>query len=73
MLLPEYRLHLIDLLLHHVLSGAKVMSGNLTLGTLPPLMNGGTANVTSLDPVMIDSATVVTADVEADNGTSLAS
>lgn len=62
---PEYVYHLMDILAYHVVE-AKVMSTdleetNITMGN----MEG--ANIT-LDPPMINDATIIAADVEASNG-----
>lgn len=53
-------------LTYHVVAGA-VMSGDLTDGMTAATVNGAEITV-SLDPVMINDATVVTADIEASNG-----
>ncbi|WP_224816255.1 fasciclin domain-containing protein [Hasllibacter sp. MH4015] len=54
------------ILTYHVVSGA-VMSGDLTDGMTAATVNGAEITV-SLDPVMINDANVVTADIEASNG-----
>ncbi|ABD56901.1 beta-Ig-H3/fasciclin [Jannaschia sp. CCS1] len=53
-------------LTYHVVAGA-VMSGDLTDGMTAATVNGADITV-SLDPVMINDANVVTADIEASNG-----
>jgi transforming growth factor-beta-induced protein len=67
LLLPEYLPHLIDLLTYHVVAG-QVMSTDLSLGLMPEMINGEMTNVTSLDPPMINQATLTAADLTADNG-----
>lgn len=57
---------LADILLYHVL-GMEVMSGDLTNGLVPTL-NGADVLVDLANGVMINDATVTTADVASDNG-----
>jgi uncharacterized surface protein with fasciclin (FAS1) repeats len=54
------------ILTYHVVSGA-VMSGDLSDGMMAETVNGAEITV-SLDPVMVNDANVVTADIEASNG-----
>merc|ERR1712032_734367 len=61
----ENRGSLVEVLTYHVVSG-NVMSSDLTAGNVPTVE--GQAVTVSLDPVMINSANVVTADVGASNG-----
>ena len=53
-------------LTYHVVAGA-VMSGDLTDGMTAATVNGADVTV-SLDPVMVNDANVVAADIEASNG-----
>ncbi|SLN36487.1 fasciclin domain-containing protein [Pseudooctadecabacter jejudonensis] len=55
------------ILTYHVVAG-KVMSGDLSDGMMAPTVNGAEITVSLGDSVMINDATVVTADVEASNG-----
>lgn len=64
---PEWSAHLTDILTYHVVSG-KVMSTDLALDANVTMVNGGTTTITSLDPPMINTATINPADVEATNG-----
>jgi len=67
-LLPEWKAHLSSILLYHVL-GSVVLSSDLTeVGQTAETLEGSTVEVTSLDPVMINQANVISADIEADNG-----
>ena len=54
------------ILTYHVVPGA-VMSGDLTDGMTATTVNGADITI-SLDPVMVNDATVVAADIEASNG-----
>lgn len=54
------------ILTYHVVAGA-VMSGDLTDGMTAATVNGADITI-SLDPVMVNDATVVAADIEASNG-----
>ena len=66
---PELNATLVDILQYHVLAGASVMSTDLTDGQTAEMLNGDSATFTVADgTVMIDEATVVTADVVASNG-----
>ncbi len=66
---PELNATLVDILQYHVLAGASVMSTDLTDGQTAGMLNGDSATFTVADgTVMIDEATVVTADVVASNG-----
>ena len=58
--------NLTDILTYHVVSGT-VLSGNLTDGPLPTL-NGQSVTVDLTSGVMINSSTVITPDVTANNG-----
>ncbi len=55
-----------DILLYHVAAG-KVLSSDLTDGQTIETLNGATVEI-SLDPVQVNEANVVTADIEATNG-----
>jgi uncharacterized surface protein with fasciclin (FAS1) repeats len=57
-----------DILEYHIIEGAAVLSTDLMLGMTPVTEEGSTVEVTSLDPVMINDATVTTADILASNG-----
>jgi uncharacterized surface protein with fasciclin (FAS1) repeats len=58
---------LTDILLYHVVSG-KVMSTDLSDGLEAETVNGATVVFDLSDGVMVNESTVVTADLEADNG-----
>lgn len=55
------------ILTYHVVPGA-VMSGDLSDGMMAETVNGQSVTITLGDAVMVDGATVVTADIEASNG-----
>lgn len=63
---PDWDEHLTDILTYHVVDG-KVMSTDLSLSNVT-MLNGGTAEITSLSPAMINTATINPADVAASNG-----
>ncbi|MFL2962412.1 MAG: fasciclin domain-containing protein [Candidatus Poseidoniaceae archaeon] len=66
---PELNATLSDILLYHVISGASVMSADVTDGQTVGMMNGDDASITVADgTVMINDATVVSPDVVASNG-----
>ena len=68
LLQDEWRAHLQSLLLYHVVEG-KIMSTDLSLDLAATTVEGSDVTVTSYpDPVMINDATVVQADIEATNG-----
>lgn len=56
-----------ETLMNHVVEG-NLVSADLEIGTEVGTMNGATAKVTSLDPLMINGALVVVADALASNG-----
>jgi transforming growth factor-beta-induced protein len=58
---------LIDVLLYHVVSGA-VGSGDLSAGTVPTLLSGESLTVDLTSGVLINNATVTTANILAKNG-----
>ena len=68
LLKPENKDQLIAILTYHVVAG-KVMSTDITWNMEPTTVNGSTINIT-LDngKVMINDATVISADVDTDNG-----
>ena len=68
LLKPENKDQLIAILTYHVVAG-KVMSTDITGNMEPATVNGSTINIT-LDngKVMINDATVISADVDTDNG-----
>jgi len=59
--------HLQSLLLYHVL-GQKVFSEDLTVGLEETTLEGNSVKVTSLEPVKINDAEVISADIQASNG-----
>lgn len=60
---------LTDILTYHVVGGAAAMSGDLSDGQMITTVNGQDVTVTIMDgTVMINNATVVVADIVADNG-----
>lgn len=67
LLKPENKEKLAAILTYHVVSG-KVMSKDLSNGQKAKTVNGQEVVVTIEDGVKIDTATVVTADLEASNG-----
>jgi len=67
LLKPENKEKLAAILTYHVVSG-KVMSKDLSNGQKAKTVNGQEVVVTIEDGVKIDTAAVVTADLEASNG-----
>ena len=68
LLKPENKDQLVAILTYHVVAG-KVMSTDITDNMQPSTVNGSTINIKlSNGKVMINDATVITADVDADNG-----
>ncbi|WP_112321273.1 fasciclin domain-containing protein [Oceanibium sediminis] len=67
LLLPENKDQLIAVLTYHVLPG-KVMSSDITGDMSATTVQGSDVDITTMDGVKVDGATVVTADIEADNG-----
>lgn len=68
LLKPENKDQLVNILTYHVLPG-KVMSGDIAGKALDvKMLNGGTAKVDATSGVKIDTANVVTADIETSNG-----
>ena len=68
LLKPENKDQLVAILTYHVVAG-KVMSTDITDNMQPSTVNGLTINIKlSNGKVMINDATVITADVDTDNG-----
>jgi len=68
LLKPENKNQLVAILTYHVVSG-KVMSKDLAgKKTMAKSVEGGEISVDATDGVKVDSAKVVTADIEASNG-----
>ena len=68
LLKPENKDQLVAILTYHVVAG-KVMSTDITDNIQPSTVNGSTINIKlSNGKVMINDATVITADVDTDNG-----
>ena len=67
LLKPENKDQLISILTYHVVPG-KVMSGDITGDMEAETVQGSAVEITTMDGVKIDGASVVTADVEASNG-----
>jgi len=67
LLLPENKDQLIAVLTYHVVPG-KVMSTDLSDDMTATTVQGGTITIDLDDGVMINDASVVTADIEAENG-----
>ncbi len=67
LLKPENRDQLTAILTYHVVPG-KVMSGDLTDDMQAATVQGSSVTIDLDNGVMVDQATVVTADVEASNG-----
>ena len=68
LLKPENKDKLVSVLTYHVVAG-EVMSGDLSDGMMATTVEGSDATVKiGYGKVMVDNATVVTADIEASNG-----
>ena len=67
LLLPENRDQLVAILTYHVVPG-KVMSGDLTDDMEATTVQGGDVTIDLDNGVMVEEATVVSADIEASNG-----
>ncbi|MGR3762092.1 fasciclin domain-containing protein [Roseobacteraceae bacterium NS-SX3] len=67
LLKPENKEKLTAILTYHVVAG-KVMSGDLTDGMKAATVEGSEITIDLDNGVMVDEATVTTADVEAENG-----
>ncbi|MBC7653921.1 MAG: fasciclin domain-containing protein [Oligoflexus sp.] len=67
LLKPENKEKLASILTYHVVAG-KVMSKDLSDGQKAATVNGQEVTVTIGDGVKVDTATVITADLEASNG-----
>ena len=68
LLKPENKDQLVAILTYHVVAG-KVMSTDITGNMEPATVNGSTINITlNNGQVMINDATVISADVDTDNG-----
>ena len=68
LLKPENKDQLVAILTYHVVAG-KVMSTDITDNMQPSTVNGSTINIKlSNGKVMINDASVITADVDTDNG-----
>jgi len=63
----EWSAHLTDILTYHVHAG-DVRSGALAVDLPVPMVNGGTATITSLDPPTIDQSVISGPDNVASNG-----
>ena len=59
--------HLIDILTFHVASG-NITSADLVVGAPVPMVNMESANITSVNPPMINGAGIETPDLMASNG-----
>ena len=68
LLKPENKDQLVAILTYHVVAG-KVMSTDITGDMQPSTVNGSNLNITLKNgKVMINDATVISADIDADNG-----
>ena len=67
LLLPENKDQLVSILTYHVVSG-KVMSTDLTDDMMAATVQGSNITIDLDNGVMVNDATVVTADIEASNG-----
>ncbi len=67
LLMPENIDQLTAILTYHVVPGA-VMSGDLSDGMMASTVQGGDLMISLGDSVMVNDATVTTADIEASNG-----
>ena len=65
--MPENIDQLTAILTYHVVPGA-VMSGDLSDGMMASTVQGGDLMISLGDSVMVNDATVTTADIEASNG-----
>lgn len=68
LLKPENREQLVAVLTYHVVSG-KIMSADIA-GAVTEVasVQGGTLSIDATDGVKVDNATVISADIETDNG-----
>ena len=65
---PANKQDLVDILTYHVISG-KIMSADIAGKTAEvATVQGSNISVNAMNGVMVDNATVVAADIEADNG-----
>jgi uncharacterized surface protein with fasciclin (FAS1) repeats len=60
--------HLQDFLTYHVLGGSEVFAEDITDGLTVTMLNGEESSFSLADGVAINTATVVAADVTANNG-----
>ena len=68
LLKPENKQKLVDILTYHVVPG-KIMSADIAGKTAEvATVQGSNISVNAMNGVMVDNATVVAADIEADNG-----
>ncbi len=67
LLKPENKDQLTAILTYHVVPG-KVMSGDLSDGMMATTVEGSDLTISTDDGVMVNNATVTTADIEASNG-----
>ncbi len=67
LLKPENKDQLTAILTYHVVPG-KVMSGDLSDGMMATTVEGSDLTISTDDGVMVNSANVTTADIEASNG-----
>ena len=67
LLLPENKDQLTAILTYHVVPG-KVMSGDLTNNMMAATVEGSEVTIMTEGGVMVDEASVVTADIETSNG-----
>jgi len=67
LLKPENKDKLAAILTYHVVAG-KVMSTDLSDGMMAPTVEGSDVTITTEGGVMVNDATVTTADIEASNG-----
>lgn len=68
LLKPDNKNDLVNILTYHVLPG-KVMSGEIAGKSLEvKMLNGSIAKVNAMSGVMVESANVTQADIEAKNG-----
>jgi transforming growth factor-beta-induced protein len=66
---PQWRAHLQDILLAHVVEGPPLITADMTVGLTAQPLTGGVITVTSVDPLQInDDIGFREQDVEADNG-----
>ena len=65
---PDWMGHLHNLLDYHIIDGSEKLSGDVADGSTIAMRNGEDCTFTSFDGVTVNTATVIAADVTANNG-----